>query len=556
MNVSTNNAAGPVYSRSLASILRGMSLDLPSSVRPGSGASTVTETEEGRAFFQERLSIFGLCLFVLAGGSWLLMALSYWFGSEGLDEYSPFSAGGSLHLANALLAGALWWATRRERRPGYVLHLLDGGASLGLIAIWGLAGATLPLGIGGFVALLSFTLGTLVRAIVVPSTARRTLLIGVVGGALLVAFTMPHGGGARSVVGGAVATACWALSATTIATFASHTIFGLRREVQQARVLGQYTLEAKLGAGGMGDVWRASHALLRRPTAIKLLPPGRLDEKAIQRFEREVQLTARLRHPNTVAIYDYGRTRDGVFYYAMELLEGLDLERLVKAHGAQPAERVVHVLTQICGALAEAHDLGLVHRDIKPANVLLCPRRNDHEFAKLVDFGLVKTIEAGADAALTGINTLAGTPLYLSPEAIQAPDTVDARSDLYALGALAWFMLVGHPPFEANSIIEVCGQHLHAVPRRPSVALRASVPSDLEDIVLACLEKRPEDRPNGARELRQQLEACELAGRWTTERAIDWWHTHSTAAPSSEPPSPTGQTLALDVASRAAAPAR
>jgi serine/threonine-protein kinase len=529
-----------------------MALDLPSSVRPlGAGASTVTETEEGRAFFQERLSIFGLCLFVLAGGSWLLLALVYWFGKS-LDEHGPFSAGGSLHLMNGLLAGALWWATRRERRPGPVLHVLDVGASLGLVAIWGLSGASLPVGVGGFVALLSFTLGTLARAIVVPSTARRTLLIGLVGGAMLVAFTMSHAGGARSVIGGAVATACWALSATTIATFASHTIFGLRREVQQARVLGQYTLETKLGAGGMGEVWRASHALLRRPTAIKLLQPGRLDEKAIQRFEREVQLTARLSHPNTVAIYDYGRTRDGVFYYAMELLEGTDLERLVKLHGAQPAERVVHVLTQICGALAEAHDLGLVHRDIKPANVLLCPRRNEHEFAKLVDFGLVKTIEAGSDAALTGVNTLAGTPLYLSPEAIQAPESVDARSDLYALGALAWFALVGHPPFEANTIIEVCGQHLHTLPRRPSVALRASVPSELEDIVLACLEKRPEDRPSSARELRQQLEACELAGRWTADRALEWWSTHVGSAPASEPASATGQTLALDVSARAA----
>jgi len=290
---------------------------------------------------------------------------------------------------------------------------------------------------------------------------------------------------------------------------------------------------------------------LRRPTAIKLLPPGRLDDRAIARFEREVQLTARLSHPNTVAIYDYGRTRDGVFYYAMELLEGTDLEQLVKAHGAQPAERVVHLLLQICGALAEAHDLGLVHRDIKPANVLLCPRKNEHEFAKLLDFGLVKTIDAGSDAALTGVNTLAGTPLYMSPEAIQSPDAVDARSDLYALGALAWFLLVGHPPFEANSIIEVCGQHLHAQPRRPSVALRASVPSDLEDVVLACLEKRPEDRPADARELRRQLEACELDRRWTSERAIEWWRSHASPAPASEPPSATGQTIALDLAARA-----
>jgi serine/threonine-protein kinase len=530
-----------------------MHLELPRSIRPP-GARTATATEEGRAFFQERLSIFGLCLFVLAGGSWLLLALAYWFGS-GLNEHGPFSWGGLLHLSNALLAGGLWWATRREKRTGLQLHALDAGAALALVAVWGLMGASLPVPIGAFVALLSFTLGTLARAIVVPSTAWRTLAIGVLGAGILVLFTVWHNGLSRSVLGGAIATSSWALSGTAIATLASHTIFGLRREVQKARVLGQYTLEVKIGSGGMGDVWRASHALLRRPTAIKLLRPGKLDDNAIARFEREVQLTARLTHPNTVSIYDFGRTRDGVFYYAMELLEGIDLEQLVREHGPQPAERVIHLLLQLCGALAEAHELGLVHRDVKPQNVLLCPRKNDQEYTKLLDFGLVKTLhphpESGlTEAALTGVNTLAGTPLYMSPEAIQAPESVDARSDLYALGVVAWYLLVGHPPFEANSIIEVCGQHLHAVPRRPSVALRASVPSDLEDIVLTCLEKRPEDRPASARELRRLLEGCELEQRWTTERSMDWWRTRSNSIPLSEPPPSISQTLALDLTAR------
>jgi len=239
----------------------------------------------------------------------------------------------------------------------------------------------------------------------------------------------------------------------------------------------------------------------------------------------------------------------------MELLDGIDLEQLVRDHGPQPAERVIHLLLQLCGALAEAHELGREHRDVKPQNVLLCPRKNDQEYTKLLDFGLVKTLhphpESGlTEAALTGVNTLAGTPLYMSPEAIQAPDSVDARSDLYALGVVAWYLLVGHPPFEANSIIEVCGQHLHAVPRRPSVALRSSVPSDLEDIVLACLEKRPEDRPPSARELRRQLEACELEQRWTTERSMDWWRTRANSIPVSEPPPSTSQTLALDLTAR------
>jgi eukaryotic-like serine/threonine-protein kinase len=544
--------------------MRLMHLALPRSERPprpvASGSSgdvgTVTGTEEWREFFQRRLSLFGFCLFVLVGASWFLLGLAYLFTPpDQLEAHSPFSAGGALHLTIALLAGALWWATRDVPRSGRELHALDTGVSLGLIAVWGLWGLTLPVGIGGFVALLSFTLGTLARAIVVPSTARRTLLIGVLGGAMLIAFTFLRLGSSGSVVGGVVATSCWVLSGVTVGTLASHTIFGLRQEVQQARVFGQYTLEAKIGEGGMGDVWRAHHALLRRPTAVKLLPPERVGDTAIQRFEREVQLMARLTHPNTVAIYDYGRTRDGIFYYAMELLEGTDLERLVAEHGAQPAERVVHVLIQICGALAEAHDLGLVHRDIKPANVLLSPRRNEQEFAKLLDFGLVKPIEAGADAALTGVNTLAGTPLYMAPEAIQSPDAVGPRSDLYSLGALAWFLLVGHPPFEGSSIVEVCGQHLHALPRRPSVALRSSVPSELEDIVLSCLEKNAEDRPADARVLRRQLEQCSLAEQWTEERAIEWWNTRgvgvSSAPPAADSEPAPEQPLALDLDARA-----
>jgi eukaryotic-like serine/threonine-protein kinase len=526
---------------------------LQSPVPGGSGGTTVTATEEGRAFFQARLAVYGLCLFVLAGGSWALLAVSYVLGAgrSGPDSHHPLSFSGTLHLCNGLLAGLLWLGTRAGRRPGRLLHVFDIVTSLGLIAIWALAQWALPRSMGAYIALLSFTTGFLARAIVVPSTAERTLLIGALGGIMLVAATLWHGGTERGLLAGALATGSWAVSAVVIGTFASHTIFGLRRQVQQARVLGQYTLETKIGEGGMGSVWRASHALLRRPTAVKLLPAARMGEAAIQRFEREVQLTARLTHPNTVAIYDYGRTRDGVFYYAMELLEGTDLERLVHEHGAQPPERVVHVLTQICGALAEAHDLGLVHRDVKPANVLLSPRKHEHEFAKIVDFGLVKHVERTPEqATLTGNNTITGTPLYLAPEAIRAPEAVDARSDLYALGALAWFMLVGKPPFEGETIVEICSQHLLSAPRRPGAALGQPIPSELEDIVLRCLEKRPDARPPDARTLRSELEATSVAGHWTAERATAWWQSHAPGPAAEKTPSTGPRTLALDVSGR------
>jgi serine/threonine-protein kinase len=355
----------------------------------------------------------------------------------------------------------------------------------------------------------------------------------------------------------AIALACWTASSIALGAIASHTIYGLRREAQQARVLGQYRLDTKIGEGGMGVVWRASHVLLRRPTAVKLIAPHRAGDSAIRRFEREVQLTARLKHPNSVAIYDYGRTRDGTFYYAMEYLDGTDLERLVAEHGPLPPARVVHVLTQVLGALAEAHDLGLVHRDVKPANLLVSPRRGEHEVAKIVDFGLVKSIELGQkQSALSTADNLTGTPLYMAPEAIQSPGNVDGRSDIYALGAVAWFLLVGRPPFEGTSVIEICAKHLHEAPLRPSVALGRPLPIDLEDIVLACLEKNPDARPQDARTLRRRLEASSSNGRWTAEAAAEFWRLREGSEPPPATPTLPPRTVDLDFVARASAPAQ
>jgi eukaryotic-like serine/threonine-protein kinase len=521
---------------------------------------TGTETEEGRAFYQQRLALCGLCMFLLSGGTWVLAALSFaLIGGQPGPDFHPLRRDGLGWLVGALSAGVLWLSTRRGRRRADLLHALDVFATLALVGVFTTGAALQPNAVvGGFVALLCFTAVMLARAIVVPSPARRTFLLGVVGAVPLVVMAAWRVKGGVAGIGNAVASACWTSVGIGLGTVASHTIFGLRREVARARVLGQYTLEAKIGAGGMGEVWRASHALLRRPTAIKLLPPTRAGEAAIERFEREVQTTARLTHPSTVAIYDYGRTRQGVFYYAMELLEGIDLERLVAEHGPQPPARVAHVLAQVCGALAEAHDLGLVHRDVKPANVLLLPRHGEPELAKVVDFGLVK--EVRAEHAVTGVtdaNTITGTPLYMSPEAIGQPDAVGAASDVYAVGAVGWFLLVGRPPFEGQTIIEVCGKHLHAVPQRPSEALGQSLPSDLEDVLLACLAKRPAERPAGARVVRDRLTACGAAGQWGQAQAARWWDEHKLRPPAApgqqrvaDARSPGPRTLPLDVAGR------
>jgi serine/threonine-protein kinase len=309
-------------------------------------------------------------------------------------------------------------------------------------------------------------------------------------------------------------------------TVISGIIYGLRREVRQAMQLGQYRLEAKLGAGGMGIVYRAHHALLKRPTAIKLLHPEKAGAVALARFEREVMLTARLTHPNTITIFDYGHTPDGVFYYAMELLEGATVDEIVRCDGAQPAERVVHILTAVAGALEEAHGVGLIHRDIKPANIMVCKQGGRPDVPKLLDFGLVKNVSAEDDATLTREGDIAGTPLYMAPEALTSPDDVDARSDIYGMGAVGYFLLTGQHVFTGKTLMEVCGHHLHTRPTPPSERLDASLPEGLEALILQCLEKDPGRRPRSAPELTARLEACRPSAAWTPLEAGRWWESH------------------------------
>ena len=349
-----------------------------------------------------------------------------------------------------------------------------------------------------YVGLLVCGYVLLSRAISMPSTPLRTAAIGagaMVPLAVADAFVLAIGrdtSGSGAVVSIDVAT--WVVAAVAMSAVTSHVIFGLRAEVAKIRQLGQYTLEQKIGEGGMGAVYRARHAFLRRPTAIKLLPPEKAGEDNIRRFEREVQLTASLSHPNTVAIFDYGRTSRGVFYCAMEYLDGINLDQLVRLEGPQPAGRVVRILQQVSGALAEAHGIGLIHRDVKPANIILCQRGGLPDVAKVVDFGLVKRIEvepSDSTTAVTAANVLVGTPLYMAPEALKGEGTVDARSDLYALGAVAYFLLTGTPVFQARTVLEVFAHHLSTPPETPSVRLGRPIDPDLERLVLQCLAKSP-----------------------------------------------------------------
>ncbi len=301
----------------------------------------------------------------------------------------------------------------------------------------------------------------------------------------------------------------------------------LQRQAQKAAIeakqLGQYRLLEKIGAGAMGVVYKGQHAMLRRPTAIKMLDIERVNEASIQRFEREVQITCKLNNPHTIAIYDYGRTPEGVFYYAMEFLDGVNLQTLVEQYGPQSEGRVVSILRQVCASLYEAHSSGLVHRDIKPANIMLNRRGAEPDVVKVLDFGLVKAMEDDKDGRGPG-SEMSGTPLYMSPEAIQTPESVDACSDLYAVGAVGYFLLTGVTPFNARTLGELCQQHLTAIPDAPSQRLGRVISPELEHAILACLEKSRAKRPQTARDLAAMLDR--VAQRWTLDEAEAWWSRH------------------------------
>jgi serine/threonine-protein kinase len=309
-----------------------------------------------------------------------------------------------------------------------------------------------------------------------------------------------------------------------LSVYGAYRIESSRQEAAEARRLGQYVLREKIGGGGMGEVYLADHVLLRRPCAIKLIHPARAgDPTMLQRFEREVRATASLTHPNTVQVFDYGHTPDGTFFYVMEYLPGVTLEQLVKQYGPLTPERAIHFLRQLCGALAEAHAIGLIHRDIKPGNVIVCERGGLHDVAKLLDFGLVLAQGPGqVGDRLTQDGAIAGTPAYVSPEQAGGQELLDARSDVYSVGALAYYLLTGKPPFADRSAIKMLAAHLYEQPDAVS-RRRPDVSADLEAVVLRCLAKAPADRFQDAAGLESALAECQRGGFWTPKEAEAWW---------------------------------
>lgn len=483
------------------------------------------DTEEGRAFYQQRLAFLAQFGFFLSAGIMVLLALVN--PAAFVESIRREGGGVALQVAKRAVFLITWLVCRRGRLPLGALKALDAGlpffvcvASAVQSVRW--PGQT-PSHEWGLVLALTNVL--VARSVFIPSPPWRTLRLGLLIAMPTVALSAFLPGAGQSVAGpsGVVAMAVWALCAIAISTMASANIYKLQKEVTAARQLGPYTLEKKLGEGGMGIVYRARHAMLRRPTAVKLLPATKAGDLSVRRFEREVQLTAQLSHPNTISVFDYGRTPDGVFFYAMEYLEGVNLEELVRHFGPQHPGRVAHILRQVAGSLAEAHAAGLIHRDVKPANVFLCERGGVPDVAKVLDFGLARDVERSASTAVTQVDGIAGTPQYLAPEAITAPETVDSRTDLYALGAVGYFLLAGVPVFEGRTVVEVCSHHLHTRPVPPSDRAGRPVPNALEALLLSCLEKDPRRRPQSAIAFAERLAACGDVGAWGEREARAWW---------------------------------
>ena len=517
----------------------------------GSGTRPVLErgldTSSGLDFVQERLALLAKTLFLVSFGFYVFLVASMVLigGAPFLAVVSaPMSVG---HICASSTMGLVWLLTSRTRRSLRTLGTLDAvsqvlaGGFLSLMTVYD-EGQILQ-------TILALLVTVMVRAIMLPSRPGRTLLLSalVFLPTLIVCITRHH---PVNFLPGftpgyqklhmTLNTVLWSVLGTMLAAIVSRVLYGLRQQVAEATELGQYVLEEKIGGGGMGEVWRARHRLLIRPAAIKLIRPEALGSMAadsgllMRRFEREARATAALKSPHTVQLYDFGATDDGRLYYVMELLDGLDLETLVRQYGPQPAERVVRILSQVCSSLRDAHGNGLVHRDIKPANVVVSRVGTTFDFVKVLDFGLVKldTARRADDEAVAKLSTdgsTSGTPAYMAPEVVLGKEDTDHRVDLYALGCVGFWLLTGKLVFEGANAVEMMFHHAKTPPPRPSSRVELPIPALLEDLIMDLLEKDPARRPPTAEAVSDRINAVPLTDVWTAERAEQWWATHRPA---------------------------
>ncbi|HKE20360.1 MAG TPA: serine/threonine-protein kinase [Kofleriaceae bacterium] len=502
------------------------------------------DTSGGDDFIQERIAIFAR-LISLISLAFLVVNLVTGVAFDIPIRFFLTSSGNVAHVTATLFIALVWLICRRGLLSMALLELIDAAAVVGTCAAWAfLVDARFPGSVQSAVTAVALT--TLARAILVPSTASRTLRLGLLTAAPTL-VTMR--GWLDTMLGqrapmpgepyGPWLTVIFQVlllgTVIAMATVATRILYDLRRSVREARELGQYALEEKLGAGGMGEVWRARHRFLVRAAAIKLIRPDLLDASRgdpglpLRRFEREALATAALRSPHTVQLYDFGQAEDGTLFYVMELLLGIDLEKLVARFGPVPPERAVHILVQVCQSLDEAHQNGLTHRDIKPANIFVNPVGSELDFVKVLDFGLVRLrpAETGSDQIhLSADRPVGGTPAYTAPEIARGQASYDHRVDIYAVGCVGYWLLTGKLVFEGDSVMKMVIDHAHSPPPRPQTRTDQAIPAELERIILDCLEKDPARRPPTAAALGDRLAGCPLPRPWTRERAEDWWRTH------------------------------
>ena len=457
-------------------------------------------------------------------------------------SFTPFegSTGGFQIADAALIAGtvlgiavcALAWTRKLPQRA-----MLDAGILFQVAAAFCIAAIEFRIrihtdepivGVSGMALWITFFV------LVVPTTPGKAAL-GAVSSALMgplallvysavESIPLPGSGRMLSIFLPDLLAAAWSL-------LLSRYVYGMGRALGKARRMGYYELTERVGRGGMGEVWRAKHRMLARPAAIKLISPealgkgGDLTSTLIRRFEREAQTTATLQSQHTVQLYDFGVTEDGALYYVMEYLEGLDLQMLVETYGPLPPERAVHLLLQILESLDEAHQAGLVHRDIKPANIFTGKYGVHYDFVKVLDFGLARFVENPADGG-TIFPMIAGTPAFMAPESALNAQDADARSDLYAVGAVGYWMLTGRLLFDVPSGYEALLEHLNKAPVPPSQRTETRIPPRLEQLIMACLDKDPQKRPQTASALMASLKALALDPVWTPDRAEHWWRAH------------------------------
>jgi len=510
------------------------------------------DTSGGTGFVRERLALLAKTLFLVSFGFWLFLLASLTL-IGGADAFAvvrgPVALG---HICASLTMAVLWLVTSRARISLDALGALD-AVSFALAGVF-LSWMTITDEGQILQVLLALLVTVMVRAILMPSRPGRTALISALVFAPTVVVCIARHHPTAFLPGFSpgyqklhmtLNTILWAVLGTVVATIVSRVLYGLRRQVAEASELGQYLLEEQIGGGGMGEVWRARHRLLIRPAAIKVIRQTAVrgmaadPELLVRRFEREARATAALTSPHTVQLYDFGVAEDGRLYYVMELLDGLDLDTLVRREGPLPAERVVHLLRQVCAALQDAHANGLVHRDIKPANVVVSRAGTTFDFVKVLDFGLVKLDSSmDVDRDLLKLSTddgWSGTPGYMAPEVVMGATETDHRVDIYALGCVAYWLLTGKLVFEGENAMQVMMQHATAEPRRPSARIGRAMPAGLEGLVMECLEKDPARRPASAQVVSERLAAVPLPSAWTAERAEQWWAAHRPGSRDSRP---------------------